>query len=261
MQPPSRENLGDVLRRWQGGVVSDGTVPVTVGFSMAATILDGNAGSLHSAPITRRIPRQHMLLIPTQPSAQAVNAWLQGMAPDPAQIEVAIVAQTDLPKWADNMLEPALVLNWLDASSYIKDNRQAPKAMAAFARLIGGNRSGAALARSVQAVSYTTLRGARIKLDVVAMMAMRALWRWLMATNPDNLHVYIHCDASPQKGAELFATTVDIFDGKVSRRCLLPCVALDAALLDAQGKTLAILWQLSGRNTTLSKGSVRRSGR
>ena len=57
--------------------------------------------------------------------------------------------------------------------------------------------------------------------------------------------VYLYCDASPQKGAEFFAATINLFDGTVPRRCLLSCISTDATMLDGQGKMLAILWQLS----------------
>ena len=54
------------------------------------------------------------------------------------------------------------------------------------------------------------------------------------------LNVHLFADASPQRhGAELFASTFELFDGETFIRKLLPVVSLPKNQLDAIGKCLA----------------------
>lgn len=57
--------------------------------------------------------------------------------------------------------------------------------------------------------------------------------------------LYLWCDASPQfRGLEMFAASVDLFADMFYKRWLMPVVSLPRDALDAQGKTIALLWQI-----------------
>ena len=60
----------------------------------------------------------------------------------------------------------------------------------------------------------------------------------------EKLCIFLYSDASPQRGAEFFATTADFYDGESWTRVLLPAIALDPSCMDGIGKTLCLLWQI-----------------
>lgn len=245
--PATEDTLGDVLKRWQTLLRKQKPPTVVLlAVPMAELMVTGGAACLHVAAITRKVARQANLLVASEPPPHSLRHFVQNATDQRARPTSNSSQSLQLPKWADAMIDPELVIEWLSASAYIRHNRQAPNAAAAFARLLARS-SGVPLSQLVnkmQTLSYTTLRGARIKLDVAAMMIWREMWVSLLSSHGDDLHLYIYCDASPQRGAELFATSVDVFDGKVFRRWLLPCVSLHPALMDAVGKNLALLWQV-----------------
>lgn len=137
------------------------------------------------------------------------------------------------------------IVDWLDATSFIRDTREHVRAAQAFARVV---RKRGAEPTVVEAPSRETLRLARVRLDVVAMLLHRRLFA--QCTNGPKLWgvaIYLYCDASPQwRGTELFAASIDFVDiaETYCRRRLLPVVSLDRGLYDALGKTFALLWQL-----------------
>ena len=89
------------------------------------------------------------------------------------------------------------------------------------------------------------LRLSRVRLDLVAMLIWRHLWRRLMPESCSATNLYLWADASPQKrGIELFAASVDVLSGYLSRRWLLPVIGLPRIALDHVGKTLALLWMV-----------------
>ena len=66
----------------------------------------------------------------------------------------------------------------------------------------------------------------------------------MLASHSDSVQIYVFCDASPVRGAEFFAATVDVFDGSQLRRWLLPCLAVGPNFMDTLGKTMPLLWQI-----------------
>lgn len=247
MEPLGAHRLGDLLRTWRADHgIKNAMVIVSLAPPIAGLLFRGEVASLHTAPITRKVARMKVLLSPTEPPQEVVRSFLQEAGATTTKNSTGGTGTFRLPKWADTMLEPDLVLEWLDSSGFIKDLRSAPLASASFARLLArsGKVSATELHADLQQVSYTTLRGARIKLDVASMMIWREMWASMLTKDPDNLHLYLYCDSSPQRGAEFFASSVDVFDGEMMQRWLLPCISLDASLMDAAGKTLALLWQV-----------------
>jgi hypothetical protein len=141
------------------------------------------------------------------------------------------------------MHDPHVALEWLEATSFIKDSRRVMMAIKAFAKIFA-RKLGVHIVdimADMQPISYETLRWARIKADMVAMSLHRRFWRGVA----DASDIFIWCDASPQwRGFELFASTIEIYDseGNFHRR-LAPVLSLQRASLDAMGKT-AFLWQV-----------------
>jgi hypothetical protein len=70
----------------------------------------------------------------------------------------------------------------------------------------------------------------------------RLWWKCLLHERGDGVSIFLFCDSSPQRGAEFFAATMDVYDGTSFWRCFLPCIALDPSMMDTTGKTLALLW-------------------
>jgi hypothetical protein len=165
-----------------------------------------------------------------------------------AAAEPVVAQRFRLPLWSRSMTSPALMLDWLEATSSIKSIRQHAVAAKAWTRVIARSNklSRSELASNLDHVTYDGLRLARVRLDVVSMLVWRAFWVSMLATAADDIDLYIYCDASPQKGSEYFAATVDLYDRRAGTcgRWLLPCLVLDPTLMDAMGKTFALLWQV-----------------
>ena len=238
-------SLGEVMRVWRrdcgGRVRSVQWLHVS---PFVAGLLSGTCHVLHSVALTRRCCRNRFLDW-RQPSRRNIARLVQhalqsgARASNPAPQRLGRI-----PRWSSQMIDPGVLVDWLDATRYLLDVREAPQAAGAFARLLShsGQATRAQLMQSLPNASYTTLRKARIKLDCVAMMLWRDFWRVLLHERASSLSVHIFCDSSPQRAAELFACTVDIFDGEKFWRCFLPALALDPTMLDGTGKTVALLW-------------------
>jgi hypothetical protein len=244
---PAVCNFDAVLVRWQAQVRAR-LLPVVVnlGPAMAHKLVEGSLACLHTVAISQKLARQN-LLVAREPSKIRLAAFVRpALQNHDYQAHGPCAGLARLPRWAEVMLDPELVLDWLEATSFVKDIRQAGQAASSFARLFARSSglSRTMLQAKLNKISYTTLRHARVRLDCVAMMVWRIFWKALLASQADRLFLYIFCDASPQRGAEMFASTVDIYDGKKFWRVLLPCIALSPCMMDAIGKSSALLWQL-----------------
>jgi hypothetical protein len=217
---------------------------LSLGPAMAQKVLSGVSACLHSVAITRKVPRK-TLLIPTQPSKKLLGKFVRA-ASDLVRNSRPEASRLRLPAWSKQMTDPHLVLDWLEATSFLKDIRKAERAATSFARIFARSSklSRTQLTTDLVKVDYSVLRRARVRLDAVAMLVRRGFWAAMLASGGDNLHIYVFCDASSQRGAELFAATVDVFDGTNFRRWLLPCLALGPSFMDAMGETVALLWQI-----------------
>ena len=73
------------------------------------------------------------------------------------------------------MLDPHLIVDWLDATQYVKNIRESDVAAEAFSKLLarGAEVSHEQLAANLHKLSYTTLRKARVRLDAVALLVWR----------------------------------------------------------------------------------------
>lgn len=238
------DTIGQLLRRWRKECAKVAPVFVTMAPAVAHLLVRGLAACLHCVPVTRRTARKQ-LLVSSEPPAVQMKAFLAegaGAAP-----EAHSPTPQRVPKWALAMAKPDLVLDWLDASQYIKDLRKIGAAAMPFSRVFshGSGSSSGRLTRNLQLVGYSTLRMARMRLDCTAMLVWRRFWAQTMAAASDRVQVYIFCDASPTwRGVELWAASFDLYDGERFLRRLFPCVALSSQMVDAVGKTMALLWQI-----------------
>ena len=237
-----------MMDRWRG--LCRATIAmVKLGPALAVHVMSAGGSCLHCVPITRRTQRLR-LLVRSEPPKACLAAFVVAAHQRLAAAAGPVGAPPcRLPGWAKLMTEPGLMLDWLDATSTVKSIRHSTRASTAWTRLIArcNDLSRSDLRSNMQHVSYTCLRLARVRLDIVAMMVWRAFWSSRMGSAAfDDIHLYIYCDASPQKGSEYFASTLDVYDRRQGTwaRWLLPCVVLDPTLMDAFGKTLALLWQV-----------------
>ena len=159
---------------------------------------------------------------------------------DPA---VAAPGAPRIGKNPHNGFPAQLLLDWVDATRYIKNLRQHNEAATAWARVLlklPRDQTVKELLPKEERVGCEVLRRARVKVDVCAMLLWRQLWS--QATRPT---VYAWTDASPQwKGTEYCATSIEVVDNGVSTVRLLPCVSMSRGQTSAVFKCLTMLHQL-----------------
>jgi hypothetical protein len=144
------------------------------------------------------------------------------------------------------LIDPALVLDWLRASAFVKDVRKMGPAAAAFSTIFANGLGVDArdLLDLAPKCCPELIRLARVRLDLVAVLLSRKMLQTMSDTCP-NMNIYLFADASPQwRGLEMFAASMDIQDGQTILRRLLPVLSLDRVQLDALGKVMALLWQV-----------------
>lgn len=232
----------DLLNRWfrEHGVLVRSIVPVLLALPLAMQVMGGRT-SLHMVAVTARLHRKS-LLVQGEPSRRKLKTLCA--AQGAAQSVLRAPRESMDNRCLQLMHDPAVVLEWLSATSYIRNIRQAYSASMAFARIFARRLEVPVteLTGAVSPISYETLRWARVKADVVAMALHRRFCRHVL----DRSEIFIWCDASPQwRGAELFATTFEIMDeeGNFHRR-LAPVLSLQRSQLDTTGKMVALLWQI-----------------
>ena len=201
---------------------------------------------MHCVAVTQRLMRSR-LLVPTQPGQKQVQQFRALVAAEPAVQEVVAPRKpVKLPKWSRFVKDPEVMLDWLEASRHIRHAKKSGDACKSFAQILARahGTSANALMSTVPSASSWLLRSGRARLDMVAMLVWRQFWLHTLAAGADNNHVYLFCDASPKAGSEIFAATMDVYDGEEFRRWQLPCVALRPGMLDHVGKSLALVWHL-----------------
>lgn len=239
----------EFLRHWKSQGISTDYQVVRIAPEAAALVTDGQLKCLHSVAITARVNRQ-ALLVEAQPSvlrlrrftATLGTAVAKALAPSPLR------PPREEPGLVRTAHSAQVILEWLGASSHVKDVRRISAATASFSRIFarGSGMGRERLLANLEKVGPETLRRARVRLDAVAMLLFRRLWRdQVRAAGVRQMNLYLFADASPQwRGLELYASTMEMFDGTRVTRKLLPMVSLSKEFMDASGKTLALLWQL-----------------
>ena len=136
------------------------------------------------------------------------------------------------------------ILRWVEATSYIKALKDSESAALSFAKVLNPGdqpQSIHELLKDEDIAGTDTLRKARVRLDLMAMLAFRLAYpRFGQAT------FVVWTDSSPQwRGLEYCASSFEMFlPTGVGKRRLLPCLSLTRGRTSALQKTLALLWQI-----------------
>jgi len=219
--------------------------------ALAAALVMLQWTCMHCVQLTRRTHRSRMVpgnLI----SKRCMRAFIARASGDPGFQGPNDEMISSRGNWRSRLragqLDPQLVLEWVDASAYLRDLRKSFAAASSFARVFAhtGLVEHAKLIAALPIVSSELLRQARIRVDIVAMFVFRR-WFASLRKSPDAGRVVIHlyCDASPQwRGLEMFASSFELAFGDTVLRRLFPLVSLDRRRLDALGKTLTLMWQI-----------------
>ena len=136
---------------------------------------------------------------------------------------------------AHNAAPAEIILDWLFATRHLKNPADGEAAKADWARVFAPTAEGRSeLVHHSTYVAKETLRLARVRLDCVNNLLMRAMFA---ATCVDQLALFLFCDGSPQwRGNELWASTLDIlFANGDLKRLLLPMVSLARFCLGLAG--------------------------
>lgn len=247
--------VGSVVQSWKlNGVRNIGPI-VRLAPHFAWQVLSGAWKCLHCVAVIGKTNRQR-LLEPRQPSrkqlaqflATALDAGLGAAAERRGSSRDGPEKRSANLGWLGQMKEAALVIDWLDASRYIKNIRQCGEAAQSFGRIFARS-SGItlhALTNDLKEAQPELLRRARVRLDCVAMLLNRRLWTSIVRAQGDDLpNLYLFADASPQwRQLELYAASFDLKDGDTIIHKLFPALALDKWSRDAFGKCVALLWQI-----------------
>lgn len=244
----TRSRLRDLLSQWMGAKVTWG-MELVAAPAAAYGLVTGAWSSIKSVVVTKRINRA-LLLDRSSPNRKRLAHFMQGASAALAGHERGnMLAKPDIAHttpWASVLYSAELVLEWLEATMHIKDIKKIGAATTAFARVFARSSKSSVheLTKNLVCVPAEVLRRARVRLDCLAMLLFRKLWAQMCQDNMAGLSVYLFTDASPQwRGLEMYASTVDIFDGANIMRKMLPMVSLERDFMDTVGKTFAILWQ------------------
>lgn len=235
------------LGKWQaeaGNLLPPAIVFLTA--ALATLVAAGATMHLHCVALTGKIERKRLVVQDDAPRKR-LKQWrdeLQQTSGAPAAPAAPVLVEKH---WGGSrgVRSPEVMLQWLDCSQDLKQQRHAGKSVVKFAKLLSAQSGVDAnqLVGDLKRTSGKLLVKSRIRIDCAANLAHRAWWSQVRQSEDISIHIF--CDASPQwRGVELFATTVDIIvDGCLFRR-LSPVVSLSKAQLDHHGKLAALLWQL-----------------
>ena len=211
---------------------------------LASKVVNSEWSLLHIVAIHVRLCRSQ-LLVQTEPGARKLLNWLRTL---PSLVFTAVARHG--PSRANTSIGPqlfheaSLIIDWLEATKYMKDIKKTRDCSEVFARLFARRspQSSAELFGNLDYVNAETLRRARVRVDCAAMLLHRLSYKHIAESleHASSLNVHLFADASPQRhGAELFASTFELFNGETFIRKLLPVVSLSKNQLDAIGKCLA----------------------
>ena len=135
-----------------------------------------------------------------------------------------------------------VILRWLRASVYVRNQQLAHDACIAFGEVLTGSKQdGDALFEACERVDREAIRRARVRLDFVACILLR---RFFATMNLRETWLHIFADGSPQwRGTEVFACSLDLSTSGYRERMLLPLVTLQRTRLDARSKAFCLLFQ------------------
>ena len=214
----------------------------------AFDISQGVWSVLNVVAVTARLKRQS-LLHPSWPTAREIASLRRHHGDFHVKRLAARAPLWRLPRWARLMTDPQVVLDWLEASSFLKDSNKTAEAIPVFAQLLARKHPDIAasdLTHKLEQVHQHTLRRARVRLDFVCLLLCRQLYRQtLQNSSLEDISFHLFADASPQwRGAEIFCSSLDMRVGDLFQRRMLPLLQLHMELMDTLGKAVALMWQI-----------------
>ena len=221
-----------------------GTMVVAMAGWLAVAPFAEEAGAIrifHGVPITRRFHWRRTL--DSKPAARDVADYLATIEREPPRRRSG--RDRRLKGWPTQH-RAAVIVEWVEFSSFITDVKQTLDAAKAAAKLFarGGAGTREELSARLIKVGMRLVRQARVRVDAVAMLCTAKVLEEAM-THISSMHVYMFCDGSPQwRGLELYASTFDFIIAGDLMRILAPVIFLARGQLDAVSKTAGLLWQL-----------------
>ena len=154
--------------------------------------------------ITKRIVRKRLLDPIWEPPARVLNQLGDDLVGKRESEGEESADGDDI-----DLHDPWLIIDWLDASSNIRDKRKMDETAKAFSVLFarGVVQSAEELQGGVGILHSETLRRARIRLDTVAMLVLREYLTGLMEASElssvNQVAFYMFVDSSPQWSQEM----------------------------------------------------------
>jgi hypothetical protein len=239
-----RSSFGEVCAGWReklGLSLYPDIFHFDAGVGFLVKLMQAKWSLFHLVPLNAGQLPHRRSFIAQQPSARILKQWLSGV-PEPAAA---------IPKYAEAVvskfhgLPAARILQFLDATRYIKSIRQMPEAIDVFTKLILKDHAPPDVMHRDH-TNYGTMRRARVHLDATACLLFR---RFYESLSWELVWLHVYTDASPQwRGKELFASSFDLFSYATStvfyQRRLFPHIGLGFNMYSAIGKCFSLLWQI-----------------
>lgn len=230
-----------ILREWQASELE--RAMWTASPKVAYSVLCGRWSALNVVACTGKVNRKNLLMhgLPKQRELKLLAAHARRNQSSLALPQEQLVP-IRVPAWAKQMLNVEVMVDWLEASSYLKDVRKNDEAACAYAKVLSRSVPGvtdADLTDGVEKPHHDALRLARVRLDWVCMQLGRQLFlQSLQAAGHNQCNIFLFADASPQwRGVEVFCASYDLMVSNVFQRRMLPIVGLNYDFLGVIGKT------------------------
>ena len=204
----------------------------------------------HVIGFARRLCRNRLISRKDGPKHKLLKSWFRTTV-DPA---ADAIRPTRLSKPSGKVRkgQPAmhkidLLLDWLDASTNVRNSRNIWSTAMKFSKVFASANSVsvAQVLGVIRPANLQTLRSARPRLDACACFMFRRIWEQVV---PLDIDIYIYLDSSPQvRGEELFAASFEMRDTHGNypwERRLMPMIALPKDFWDAMGKAVALVWMI-----------------
>ena len=190
---------------------------------VAAYVLGVNARLLHCVIVTMPFRRRHCIG-KFAPTLEVVRSWVQ-------QADSLPIVGLESDRWKRLMHDPIDVIEWVEATAFIRNVDEGQQCAESFARLFGKYCPGVTVSQlmaHLKPISADVLRRARVQVDCVAMLFFQEFFKLI---DLEDCTIFLYVDGSPQhRGVEMFAASIDIILGNWPdvwwRRILLPVVAL-----------------------------------
>ena len=243
-------------------------IPVCLCVSLALAVAFGSFRSLGLTAVTPKTRRSHLLApgLISKAALRRIRKQLQASPQTAAQASetaeaadawqrAAVAAlkpqgprkpRAAGPCCKRGALDPLCVFRFLKSSAYLKDLRHVKACNEATLTAMLPEDSQDLIQRAQLPPSRALLLKARVRLEAVSLLLLRAKWAHICQQGRFVRHT-LGCDASPQMGLELLASSFDsVADGDAStlEHRSLPLVALGTNRVRLQDKVMSLLWQV-----------------